>query len=123
MLIDFVRSSIERHYEENGVESGEIYSFGIVSLSEDGESIINITAEAEYMKLVGMTDISIVLENWPMTVHGTEIVIGVTLRTTFYNSHPDYDINNVEIWQAKASDDYSDEDIAIQLKNEWNEKH
>lgn len=68
-----------------------------------------------------MLDVSILIENWPMEMRGEYISVNVILQTSFHPVEPNYDIDHTIVEMAKESSTYTDEDIELRIKSDWNE--
>ena len=118
MSLSDVRTHIERNYQKADIIAEKVYRLQMLNLVD--HTLVNITVEASRAPLVNMTDLTITIEDWPMVMRGDNIVIGVTLFATFHDSEPNYDTNIVNIWQAKESTSYTDDDIENKIRDEWN---
>lgn len=104
----------------HGLEDGQTYRLEVVNLDDD--TTITITVEVNREPLTGMTDMSINLDGWRMAMSGDSVTIGATMFATFHDTHPNCDVNVVSVWKAKESTLYSDDDIEVRLKEDWNHK-
>lgn len=118
MILSDVRNYIEGYYQENGFTKARTFTLHVLDMSNGNTT--GITAEVTRVPLVEMLDMAITIEKWPTVMNGETITVGVTLLATFHGSDPNYNVNVVQIWEAKSSESYNEDDIAEKLKNEWN---
>lgn len=120
MALGIIRHNIESYYRKNSITEVQNNVFQIFDLANN--AMINIMVEMARAPLVDMTNMTFTLYDWPVIMENDNITVWAALLATFHNSAPDYDAYTVEVLKAKESSLYSDEDIAEQLRREWNEK-